>query len=206
MHAEDSRTRASDHINCNTLSPYLLPGFLSSLVLLLFRFFSRLTPPAIPCGQCMTPPTVYSRGQPVPADRLSRSSARKCPVPSDGLWPEEHSFSFRFPSNELPPFASRQRFWLLTSPANRAAGHPSFTLQTVTSFHRPGLHHYYGFICHLAPLRSTLSLLLSLTYRLLHGMIQGFPSYLGLPASYRILNLSTGLTKYWALRYFARLP
>ena len=154
----------------------------------------------------MTPPPVYSRGQPVPADRLSRSSARKCPVPSDGLWPDEHSFSFRFPSNELPPFASRQRFWLLTSPANRAAGHPSFTLQTVTSFHRPGLHHYYGFICHLAPLRSTLSLLLSLTYRLLHGMIQGFPSYLGLPASYRILNLSTGLTKYWALRYFARLP
>ena len=146
-------------------SACLLPGFLSLLVLPLFRFFSRLTSSSIPYGQCMTPPPGYSRGQPVPADRLSRSSARKCPVPSDGLWPDEHTFAFRFPSNELPPFAQRQRFWLLTPPTNQAAGHPGFLLQSVTSFLRPGLSHYYGVICHLAPLRSTLSILLNLTIR-----------------------------------------
>jgi len=36
--------------------------------------------------------------------------------------------------------------------------------------------------------------------------MQGFPSYLGLPANYSILNHATGLTKYRALRYLARLP
>jgi hypothetical protein len=148
----------------------------------------------------------YSGGRPVPADRLSRSSARKCPVPSDGLCPESRPFSFRLPSNELPPFARHQGFWHLTPPANQASGHPGFLLQTVTSFLRPGLHHYYGFICHLAPLRSTLSFLLSLPYRQLPGTIRGFPSYLGLPASCRILNHSTDLIRYRASRYFARLP
>ena len=36
--------------------------------------------------------------------------------------------------------------------------------------------------------------------------MQGFPSYLGLPVNYPILNHATGLTRYWALRYLARLP
>lgn len=31
-----------------------------------------------------------------------------------------------------------------------------FILQTVTSFHRPRLCHYYGFICHLTPHRRSL--------------------------------------------------
>ena len=114
----------------------------------------------------MTFTPAYSGGRPVPADRLSRSSARKCPVPSDGLCPESRSFSFRLPSNELPPFALRQGFWRLTPPADQAAGRPGFLLQTVTSFLRPGLHYYYGFICHLAPLRLTLSLLLNLPTRI----------------------------------------
>ncbi len=55
---------------------------------------------------------------------------------------------------------------------NKPPSHPSFTLHTVTSFHRPGLQHYYGIICHLTSLRSALSYLLnlpipatSLTYR-----------------------------------------
>ena len=115
----------------------------------------------------MTSSPGYSGGRPVPADRLSRSSAGKCPVPSDGLCPESRPFSFRLPSNELPPFAPRQGFWRLTSPADQAAGRPGFLLQTVTSFLRPRLHHYYGFICHLAPLRSTLSFLLNLPIRIL---------------------------------------
>ena len=174
--------------------------------MLFFRPFSRRPSPAIPFGQCMTFSPGYSGGRPVPADRLSRPSAGECPAPSGGLCPESRPFSFRLPSNELPPFAPRQGFWHLPPPANRAAGHPGFLLQTVTSFLRPGLHHYYGFICHLAPHRSTLSLLLCLTIRKLHGTIQGFPSYFGLPASCPILNHSTGLTRYRASRHVARLP
>jgi hypothetical protein len=36
--------------------------------------------------------------------------------------------------------------------------------------------------------------------------MQGFPSYLGLPVNYPILNHATGLTRYRASRYLARLP
>jgi hypothetical protein len=36
--------------------------------------------------------------------------------------------------------------------------------------------------------------------------MQGFPSYLGLPVNYPILNHATGLISYRALRYLARLP
>ena len=35
--------------------------------------------------------------------------------------------------------------------------------------------------------------------------MQGFPSYCQLPVSCSTLNHATGLTKYWTLRYFARL-
>jgi hypothetical protein len=150
--------------------------------------------------------TGYSGERPVTADRFSRSSAVKCPVPSDGLGSDSIPFLCRLPSNELPPFAFQQGFWRLSAPTNQAVGHPGFILQSVTSFHRPGFHYYYGVICHLAPLRSTLSLLLDLPILFLSGTIQGFPSYLGLPVSCRILKHSTGLTRYRALRYFARLP
>jgi hypothetical protein len=36
--------------------------------------------------------------------------------------------------------------------------------------------------------------------------MQGFPSYLGLPVNNSILNHTTGLIRYRALRYLARLP
>ena len=117
---------------------------------------------------------------------------------------------FRKPSNKLPPFALRCGFWLTTNPVDQTTGHPGFTLQTVTSFHRPGLHHYYGFICHLTPRRSTSGCPLCLPYPIPdHSDIetmQGFPSYLGLPVNYPILNHATGLTRYRASRYLARLP
>jgi hypothetical protein len=35
--------------------------------------------------------------------------------------------------------------------------------------------------------------------------VQGFPSYCKFPVSCSTLNHATGLTKYWTLRYFARL-
>ena len=57
-------------------------------------------------------------------------------------------------------------------PVNKIQGHSGFILHTVTSFHRPEFHHYYGFICHLTLLRLTSSCLLclpihaaTLTYR-----------------------------------------
>ena len=43
------------------------------------------------------------------------------------------------PSNKLLPFALCYFFWLTTNPVDQAKGHPGFTLQTVTSLHRPGL-------------------------------------------------------------------
>jgi len=48
-------------------------------------------------------------------------------------------------------------------------GRPGFPLQSVTSFPRPGLLHYYGFICHLTPRRSALSLLLCLPIHPTHA-------------------------------------
>jgi len=49
-------------------------------------------------------------------------------------------------------------FWRPQPPADQTAGRLGFILQTVTSFHRPRLIHYYGFIRHLAVLRSPLEL------------------------------------------------
>ncbi len=46
----------------------------------------------------------------------------------------------------------------------------------VTLLHRPRLIHYYGFICHLTPLRRTLKLPLEPLLPSL-GMMPGFPSY-----------------------------
>lgn len=45
-------------------------------------------------------------------------------------------------------------FWLLAFQKKKQAHtHPGFLLQSVTSFHWPGLPHYYGTIRHLAALR-----------------------------------------------------
>jgi hypothetical protein len=173
---------------------------------LFFRFFSRLPSPSIPCGQCMRILPGYSSGRPVAADRLSQSSAIKCPVPSDGLCPDLSPNLFRLPSNELPPFAFRQGFWLLPAPTNLVMGRPGFTLQSVTSFHRLGLHHYYGFICHLAPLRLILESPLGSIYPLTSRNDTRLPQLPLVPISYATLYHSTGLTRYRALRYFARLP
>lgn len=80
-----------------------------------------------------------------------------CPVSSDSLCSnhmlgyDSENFQINFiPSQPVPLLA-------YTSPQQtRLPGHPGFTLHTVTSFHRPGFHHYYGIICHLTPLRQAL--------------------------------------------------
>ena len=64
---------------------------------------------------------------------------------------------------------------------------------------------------HLPPHTASISLESPLgppyPYRLMPvGTMQGFPSYCGLPVSNSTLNHVTGLIRYWALRYFARLP
>ena len=92
----------------------------------------------------------------------------------------------------------------MSAPTDQAAGHPGFVLHTVAGLHRPGLHNYYGFVCHLTPHREALSRLLCLPYP--NGKVQGFPSYNVLPVSCPTLNHVTGLARYRASRYFARLP
>ena len=46
---------------------------------------------------------------------------------SCGLCPESRPFSFRFPSNELPPCAPRQGFWRLTPPVEQSRGSSRFS-------------------------------------------------------------------------------
>ena len=50
------------------------------------------------------------------------------------------------PSLPAPAYASAG------TPAPPARGRSGFALHTVTGLHRPELHHYYGVICHLAPI------------------------------------------------------
>jgi len=66
------------------------------------------------------------------------------------------------PSNKLHPFATDMAFGSRQPRTNKPSGRLGFILHTVTSFHRPRLHHYYGIICHLTSLRSALSYLLNL--------------------------------------------
>jgi hypothetical protein len=55
-----------------------------------------------------------------------------------------------FRMNVIPSHPG-EAFGVHQSLLTRATGHPGFLLQSVTSFLRPGLCHYYGIFCHLAP-------------------------------------------------------
>jgi len=77
-------------------------------------------------------------------------------------------------------FTPSQLIALLTTiNSNRqsAAGRLSFTLHTITGFHRLCLNHYYGFICHLTPTQA-LSLLLNLCFQL-NKPLESMPGFLG---------------------------
>jgi len=79
-------------------------------------------------------------------------------------------------------------------------------LQEQKNCQRPELHHYYGFICHLAPITA---LAFALVRNLRHhaGCGVRLPRLLHrLPVNDATLKHSTGLTEYRASRYFARLP
>jgi hypothetical protein len=90
------------------------------------------------------------------------------------------------------------------APANHAAGHPGFILQSVASFHGPGLRHYYGFICHPAPLRSRLGSPLARDLPFPDGT--GLPRFIvRIPVRFTDLNHRTGLTEYRASYTFGRL-
>ena len=57
--------------------------------------------------------------------------------------------AFSSPLRELlPPFAPWTPLLATPSPQVSACGLPGFTLRSVTRLLWPGLHHYYGFICH----------------------------------------------------------
>lgn len=82
----------------------------------------------------------------------------------------------------------------------------SFLLHTITGFLRLCLCHYYGVICHLASNFILSFLLMKLSWlSLIARTIQGFPSYLWLPVSNRILKHTIQLTKYMTSPYFAGL-
>ena|GEM_PF-6955459 len=59
---------------------------------------------------------------------------------------------------ETSPLRNDGRFWPSDTCRNSVRHHRGFILQTVTSFHRPRLTHYYGIICHLTPLQLRLEL------------------------------------------------
>jgi len=119
--------------------------------------------------------------------------------------PSSHSTPLALLKN-TSPLRNQRRFWLPLTPLHHGNGLLGFPLRTVTSFHRPRLHHYYGFICHLAP-TSTSSFLL---YKCFHH-----PDEFGVrlprllhrpPVRDPTLKHSISLTEYWASRYYGRLP
>ena len=62
------------------------------------------------------------------------------------ITPALSAFKDYFPPSQPP--------WLLAhaGPTGHSADDQlGFALHTITGFHRPGLTHYYGFICHLTP-------------------------------------------------------
>ena len=110
------------------------------------------------------------------------------------------SFHTRFLPSQPPA--------LLASPetlANQVASHPDFLLQSVTSFHRSGLHHYYGFICHPAPLQTRLGFPL---VRILPSRDDtGLPRFIvRTPVRFTDLNHTTGLTEYRASPHLESSP
>lgn len=98
---------------------------------------------------------------------------KMCLVPSDNLcsaYPIPQVI--KVPSNKLHPFATDMAFGSYQLPTTKKSSRSGFLLPTVTSFHRPELHNYYGIICHLTSLQSASSCLLylpipatTLTYR-----------------------------------------
>lgn len=151
----------------------------------------------------------------IPLDGLSRQRGRqaltvaKCPAPSGGLCPDSPlSSDLRnlrtnvIPSHDVAAFGSprpppTRRRVVPVLPSRRL---PAFigrnfitTTESSATSHRftpaSGLPLRCGLSGNRPPAPET---------------IRGFPSYLGLPVSYRILKHASGLTRYRALRYFAR--
>ncbi len=88
----------------------------------------------------------------------------------------------------------------IRKPPEHAESRSRFTLHTVTGIHWQELHHYYGIICHPAPLTNLEFLLES---AILHSQtILDFPRYYKNPVENAILNhvdqlCLTGLSAIW---------
>ena len=87
----------------------------------------------------------------------------------------------RFPSSShflgTSPLRNDSDFWSALAPQDLLLEVIAvFFLHMVTLLLRPRLIHYYGFICHLTPLRLTLKLPLE-SLLPFSGMMPGFPSY-----------------------------
>ena len=83
------------------------------------------------------------------------------------------SFLGRKTSICLLPFASMRAFGRSCLAATRCGVPPVFSSITVTSFHWPGVNHYYGVVCHPTPHSPILAFPLVWDYPC--GMMPGFP-------------------------------
>ena len=115
------------------------------------------------------------------------------------------------PSNKLPPFAFRHRFWLTAAPADFSDGSSRFYPPVCYQLSQAGTSSLLRI--HLPPRTASVrprvapcAAPYSRPDRSGIETIRGFPSYLRLPANDAILSHTTGLIRYRALRYLARLP
>ena len=115
------------------------------------------------------------------------------------------------PSNKLPPFALRHGFWHTTAPVDFCDGSSRFYPPVCYQLSQAGTSSLLRI--HLPPRTASVRPRVapcaspySMPDRSAIKTIRGFPSYLWLPVNYAILNHTTGLIRYRALRYLARLP
>ena len=143
------------------------------------RRFLHCVPCAIPNGQSTveTMDTPHQRANPaepcyrVPLGRFLKER------PSLVLH-AAHSISSKH-FLETSPLRNDAGFWHDLARRGQTRRHHGFVLQTVTSFHRPRLTHYYGIIRHLTPRGPVLELPLepALPITTSDRTMPGFPSY-----------------------------
>ena len=163
-------------------------------------------------GQFTTAFPGYFGGRPLSAEGLSRPTADSVSRPGGRLVSgATNATASKRPSNKLPPFAFRHGFWHITAPAEACGGSSRFYPPDCYQLSQAGTSSLLRI--HLPPRTASIrpwvppcARSYSESDRANSETIRGFPSYLWLPVNDAILNHATGLIRYWALRYLARLP
>ena len=150
----------------------------------------------------------YSMPGPVTRKNIPAPPIKGTHPRQDVCGPMTLSTCIQYAYMNTSPLRNSPRFWQRFAPLHSGKGQPGFILHTITGFHWPGFTHYYGFICHLTS-TYTLSFLLSLCFQKNNniGNDARLPRLLHrLPVRNPTPKHKTGLTEYWALRYFERSP